>query len=119
MKKPEWRFGLGTIIRYILYRIILIQAHLMKPWVKARFFIAWDEYRQFGHYRERLQIDFRFAFEQFLESNFEQRYLLKRRFEREPHIWWSCHFAPWTIEMPALLETAAAEGLFTRYKYSL
>jgi len=82
------------------------------PWVKAKFYIGWEEYREHGHYRERLMaLGFRYAFDQFLNRN-EWKYYYKKRVEREPHTYWRVLFFPWTVEMPPLLQTAANSEIF-------
>lgn len=98
-------------LRITLYHFFL--QYIGYVWLYARFYAAWIEYQQDDHYRIRITIfGFRYAFNMFLDSQFEQQYLLERRFQKEPLLRLRYYFIPWTIEMPAVLETATCEGFF-------
>ena len=87
------------------------------PWIVARFCAAWEEYQKDFAYRERLtNFGFTCAFERFFNSGFEQNYCLKMRFAKEPWLKWRIRLAPWSFEIPAVLETASRSGIFDDIK---
>lgn len=89
---------------------------LLLPWTVARFYSAWEEYQQGAVYRERLiNFGFEFAFGFFFKSKWEQNYHLKNRFVKEPGLARRIRWMPWSVETPAVLETASRSGLFRQW----
>lgn len=88
---------------------------LRSPWIIARFYSAWEEYQKSVVYRERLfNLGFEYAFEFFFKNRWEWDYHLKNRLVKEPELAVRIRWMPWTIEVPALLETTSASGFFNR-----
>lgn len=85
-----------------------------EPWQMAKFFAAWREYQRDDTYRTRLTLlGFRYAFETFLKYG-EWKYYLKLGLDRHKFLWLQLMFCPWSVERPAVLETAARSGIFSR-----
>ncbi len=92
-----------------------LYVRLALPWTIARFYSAWEEYQRSVVYRERLvNFGFETAFEFFFKNKWEWGYHLKNRLVKEPDLAYRIRWMPWTIEVPAVLETASRSGFFSQ-----
>lgn len=86
---------------------------LTRPWILAKFDVAWVEYQRGPVYRERLaNFGLGRAIYGFFNSKWERKYCLKLRFQKEPRLRWKILFTPFSIPIPEDLVIASWEGYF-------
>lgn len=104
-------YHLRPIYRHVIFILLRLYVRIISPWIKARFFAAWQEYQRGPVYRERLTIlGFFAAYDMF--SRWEQRYCLKLRRQKEPRLNWKIFFSPFSFTIPEDLQIAAYQGYF-------
>lgn len=92
------------IVKFFLLKTYV---EVRMPWLKAKLFIAWDEYHQRGHYRERVSIFGAMEAYRMFKDHSERNFYFKRAVERDPALKQKWLFHPFTFEAPDLLTTLA------------
>lgn len=92
--------------------LIVCYVRLRSPWLKAKFYTAWEYYQHDDVYRERLMnFGFRDAVKWFLDNKTSINYCFKKELERHPELKWRIMFLPWTIERPDIFDIAVSSGI--------
>lgn len=94
----------------LLMKGMIFWVQIRLPWILAKVYIGFEEYRQDDVYRERIQIDTVFAIKSFKKFS-EWNFYYKKAVRRNPSLRWKRLFNPWQFEMPPLLETAGRSGI--------
>ena len=111
MKVKIARFVVASIAKTYEF-VILLYVKLELPWVKAKFYTAWEYYQKDEAYRQRLTIlGFKEAVRMFLDSQPSQNYCFKKQIEKYPQLEWQVLFLPWSIQKPDIFDIAAASGI--------
>lgn len=96
---------------YIPFALRVVKFEATRPWIVARFYVAWAEYQRGKVYKERLfNFGLRQAIFSFVEDKWARNYCFKIATRKDPLLKWRVLFAPFSIERPTLLMLAAENG---------
>ncbi|PIR69371.1 MAG: hypothetical protein COU47_03305 [Candidatus Niyogibacteria bacterium CG10_big_fil_rev_8_21_14_0_10_46_36] len=101
-----------SVVFWVAYAVYYVITFFTAPWFRAKLYLAWDEYQEFGHYRERVSVvDVIWAMQHFFADKWERQYYYRQRIKRYPRLRWLVLFTPWIFEKPAMFDLIVREGL--------
>ncbi len=113
MKKISfWRLRIKGLTFYVLGVLCRFSVWIRIPWIRAKFYIAFEYYRKDEKYRNRVfDISMRYAVKSFIDSRFDQDYCFKEALKQDSKLKNRFKFFPWLFEMPELLKTVVSQGI--------
>ncbi|PIR70212.1 MAG: hypothetical protein COU46_02610 [Candidatus Niyogibacteria bacterium CG10_big_fil_rev_8_21_14_0_10_42_19] len=103
------------LVHKIACSLIYFYAACLSPWTLAKFKVAWEEYQQDQVYRHRIRaLGLGYAIDAFVKDGTSREYLYSRRVNKDPLTRLQVIFIPWSIPLPAILQTVANQGYFNK-----